>query len=118
MKTMSRATWSQIGALTTAGTVAATIFCCLPFATGIIGAGVAAVGAQFAPVQPYLTTTSLAFLAFAFYRAYRRDPSCANDACAPSVVRRRRVAVWVVTVVVTFLLTFEWWANWVIYWTL
>lgn len=46
MKATSRTTWSQIGALTTAGTVAATILCCLPFATGIVGAGVAAVGAQ------------------------------------------------------------------------
>jgi len=118
MNAKSRTTWAEIGALTTAGTVAATILCCVPFATGIIGAGAAAIGAEFAPVQPYLTATSIALLAFAFYRAYRREPSCGDDVCGPSVVRRRRLAVWVVAVVVTLLLTFEWWANWVIYWTL
>jgi len=118
MKAASRAAWTQIGALTTAGAAAATILCCLPFATGIIGAGVAAVGAQFAPFQPYLVATSVAFLAFAFYRAYRSEPSCADDPCAPSVVRRPRRAVWVVAVAVTLLLTFEWWVNWVIYWML
>jgi hypothetical protein len=32
------APWSDFGALTTAGTVAATIFCCLPFATGVVEA--------------------------------------------------------------------------------
>jgi len=48
-----------VWALTSAGTVAATILCCLPFATGIIGASVAAVGARFVPLQPYLIAVSL-----------------------------------------------------------
>jgi hypothetical protein len=34
----SVAHWSDLGALTPAGTVAATVFCCLPFATGVVGA--------------------------------------------------------------------------------
>jgi hypothetical protein len=55
---MKTAKWSEVGALTSAGTVAATIFCCLPFATGIIGASVAAFGARFAPFQPFLIGTS------------------------------------------------------------
>ena len=42
MNTSTRTRWSEVGALTSAGTVAATILCCLPFATGIVGASVAA----------------------------------------------------------------------------
>jgi len=104
MKAKSRATWSELGALTTAGTVAATIFCCLPFATGIIGAGVAAVGAQFAPFQSYMMGTSVAFLAFGFYRAYRREPSCTTDACAPSVMRGRILPITIFPIAI-FLIT-------------
>ena len=74
MSGKSSAAWSQVGALTTSGTVAATIFCCLPFATGLIGAGVAAFGARFAPFRPYLVALSVAMLGYAFYQAYR--PQC------------------------------------------
>ena len=89
MSTDLRAKWSEVAALTSAGTVAATIFCCLPFATGIVGASVAAFGARFAPFQPYLICTSLALLAYSFYQAYRPDPTCAADSCdAPASVRR------------------------------
>jgi len=119
MSTDLRAKWSEVAALTSAGTVAATIFCCLPFATGIVGASVAAFGARFAPFQPYFICTSLALLAYSFYQAYRPDPTCAADSCdAPASVRRRRLALWVVTVAVVALLTASWWANWLIYWSL
>src|SRR5262245_32328444 len=118
MTTKSRTIWSEFGALTTAGTVAATIFCCLPFATGVIGAGVAAAGARFVPLQPYLIALSLGLLGYAFYHAYR-PAQCSSEACEmPSAVRRRRVALWVVSLVVCVLLTASWWGNWVIYWSL
>src|SRR5262249_39452340 len=45
MKKGSIAAWSDVSALTSAGTVAATVLCCLPFATGVAGAALAAVGA-------------------------------------------------------------------------
>jgi mercuric ion transport protein len=105
--------------LTSAGTVAATIFCCLPFATGIIGTGVAAFGARFAPFKPLFVGTSLVSLAYAFYQAYRPDPRCAADACdITASVRRRRIVLWVVTTAVVALLTAPSWANWLIYWSL
>ena len=114
-----RTKWSELGALTSAGTVAATILCCLPFATGIIGAGVAAVGARLVPVQPYLVTLSLGLLAYSFHQAYRRDATCDGDGCdAPTSLRRRRITLWFVTVIVFGLLTVSWWASWLIYWTL
>ena len=109
-----------MGALSAAGTVAATIFCCLPFATGIIGASVAAVGARFAPLQPYLAAASLASLGYAFYQAYRPDAIvCVGERRdVPSSLRYRRLTVWIMAVIVVLLLTASWWAEWVIYWTL
>ena len=120
MNPNTRAQLSSAGALTTAGTVAATIFCCLPFATGVIGAGVTAFGARFAPMQPYLATLSVALLGYAFYQDYRRDTTlCVGESCDVSaVLRYRRLALWLVAVGVALLLTASWWANWVIYWTL
>ena len=101
------------------GTVAATILCCLPFATGIIGAGVAAFGARFAPFQSYLATASLGSLGYAFYQAYRSDAIVCVERCdVPSSLRYRRVTVWMTAVIVGLLLTSSWWASWVIYWAL
>ena len=120
MNPNTRAMLSSAGALTSAGTVAASIFCCLPFATGIIGAGVAAFGARFAPLQPYLATISIALLGYAFYQAYRPDAVvCVGENCeVPGARGYRRLALWLVAVSVALLLTAPWWANWVIYWTL
>jgi hypothetical protein len=120
MNSSARVKLSDIGALSTAGTVAATIFCCLPFATGIVGAGVAAYGAQFAPLQPYLATASIGLLSYSFYQAYRPNAVvCVGERCdVPRSLRYRRIALWLVTAIVCVLLTAPWWANWVIYWTL
>jgi hypothetical protein len=116
----ARSRWAQVGALSAAGTVAATIFCCLPFATGIIGAGVAAFGARFAPFQPYLAGLSIGALGYAFYQAYRPGGVvCVGESCGvPSSRRNQRVTVWIMAVVVALLLTASWWAEWVIYWSL
>ena len=111
--------WSDVGALTTAGTVATTIFCCLPFATGVLGAAVAAFGARLMPLQPVFIGLSVGFLAYSFYQAYRPGATCSSDNCdLPAALRRRRLALWVITFVVVAMLTSNWWANWVIYWTL
>ncbi len=120
MTSRTRPRWAEAGALGAAGTVAASVFCCLPFATGIIGAGVAAFGARFAPLQSYLIGLSLASLGYAFYQAYRPGAvTCDGDQCdVPFAGRYRRMTVWVMTVVVGLLLTASWWADWVIYWTL
>jgi hypothetical protein len=111
--------WSDVGALSTAGTVAATIFCCLPFATGVVGAAVAAVGARLMPLQPLFMGLSLASLAYSFYQAYRPGATCSAECCdATTARRRRRVVLWLVTLAVAAMLTANWWANWAIYWTL
>jgi hypothetical protein len=120
MDSPARSRWAGLGALGAAGTVAATFFCCLPFATGIIGAGVAAFGARFVPFQSYLVALSLASLAYAFYQAYRPGAGvCIGERCeVPSSRRYSRLTVWVMAVMVVLLLTASWWADSVIYWTL
>ncbi len=116
-KTMAQ--WSDLGALTTAGTVAATIFCCLPFATGVIAAALAAFGARLMPLQPLFVGLSLTSLAYSFYEAYRPGATCSADGCdVPTALRRRRLVLWVVAFAVIVMLTASWWANWVIYWSL
>ena len=111
---------SQRGALAAASAVAATVFCCLPFAAGVLGAGVAAIGARVAPARPYLAVVSLGFLGYAFYQAYRpRRDRCEGENCGTRTTDRlQRAMVWLVAVMVTALLTFTWWASWLIYWTL
>jgi len=120
MSTPARAKLSQGGALAAATTAAATILCCLPFAAGVLGAGVAAAGAHLAPLRPYLTAVSLLFLAISFHQAYRAPVSCRTEGCDAGPPSRRYlcVTVWVVAVLVVLLLTASWWASWLIYWTL
>ena len=120
METRTRRRLSEAGAITSAGTVAATIFCCLPFASGVVGAGVAAFGAQFSPFRPYFTGLSLASLGYAFYQTYRPGPAqCDDRRCeTPGRLRRRRLALFGMTTLVLLLLTSSLWANWIIYWTL
>src|SRR5215471_8543401 len=101
MKKDSAAHWSELGALTTAGTVAATIFCCLPFATSVVGAAVAAFGARLMPLQPLFIGLSVSSLAYSFYQAYRPGATCAADNCdVAAALRRRRVVLWLVTLAV------------------
>ncbi|MCA1560751.1 MAG: mercury transporter [Acidobacteria bacterium] len=110
---------SEAGAITSAATVAATIFCCLPFASGVVGAGIAAFGAQFAPFRPYFSGLSLALLAYAFYQTYRRATRCDDGHCeTPPRRRRRRFALFGIATLVLLLLTSSLWADWIIYWTL
>ena len=114
MKPRQHVGLGSLGALSTAGTVAATILCCLPFASGIVGATLAALGARFAPWRPYLTVVSLGCLGYAIFRTER--PACDEGICAPS--RGRRFAIWSMAAVVILLLTASMWVNWAIYWTL
>lgn len=120
MRAQSRTTVSEVGALASAGSVAATILCCLPFATGVLGASVAAFGARFEPARPYLMALSLACVVYTMYETYRGGSRrCGPDGCevaGPSV--GRQVFVWALTVVVVLMLTTSWWASEVIYWTL
>ena len=119
MKKDSPAHWSDLGALATAGTVAATIFCCLPFATGVVGAALAAFGARLMPLQPLFVGLSLSALVYSFYQAYRPGATCAAEGCDLSTaLRRRRLVLWGVAFAVIVMLTANWWANWVIYWSL
>jgi mercuric ion transport protein len=110
--------WSAAGALAPAAAVAAQMACCLPFATSIAGATVAAATSRVAPFQPYLIAASVAFLAYSFYQAYRPDPACTEACEAPAARRAQRIVVWSTAVVVAVMYTAPIWVNWLIYWTL
>src|SRR2546428_12707680 len=107
MDSTAKSRWAELGALSAAGTVAATIFCCLPFVTGLIGAGVAAFGARFAPFQPYLAGLSVASLGYEFYQVYRPGAVvCVREFCdRPSPYRPRRLTVWLLADLVVLLLS-------------
>src|SRR5207244_1346238 len=86
-------------------------------ASGVVGAGVAAFGARFAPVRPYFTGLSLVSLGYAFYQTYRPGPAqCDDGHCeTPGRLHRRRLALFGITTLVLLLLTSSLWANWSIY---
>lgn len=96
-------------------------FCCLPLGLGVLGLGSLTLAAWLQPLRPYLLGATLLFLAGAFYQAYRPEPpGCAPDgSCsAPPSRRRQRVFLWVITFVTLTLVTFPYWASWLIYWML
>src|SRR2546425_427332 len=120
---MEPRTWrrvSEAGAMTSAGMGAATILCCLPFSSGVVGGGGAAVGAPIAPLRSYFISLSLACLAYAFYQTYRPGAAaCDEGGCdTRSTDRRRQFVLFGMTALVLLLLTSSWWANWIIYWML
>ena len=93
-------------------------FCCLPLATGVVGAALAAFGARLMPLQPLFVGLSLSSLAYSFYQAYRTGATCSADGChVPTALRRRRLVLWLVAFAVVAMLTANLWANWVIYWS-
>jgi hypothetical protein len=110
--------WSATGALAPAATVAAQILCCLPFATGVAGASLAAAAAWFTPFQPLLMTTSVASLTYAFYKVYRPRRSCTETCGTGVLLRSQRIVVWITAAAVVILFTASQWVSWLIYWSL
>ncbi|HUP22013.1 MAG TPA: hypothetical protein VNB06_03630 [Thermoanaerobaculia bacterium] len=105
------------GAVAAAFGSALTWLCCLPFALGAAGGGVAAVAAIAGPWRPVLSGASLLLLgvaAFTTWRSRRRE--CATHACPTS----RLTWLWLgaATLLVAVLLTLPRWSSWLIYWSL
>jgi mercuric ion transport protein len=99
--------------------VAASICCIGPIAAAFLGITSLAAFGKYAPLRPAFTLITLAFLAAAFYLAYRRTPACApGSVCAthgPSKVQRiNRIALWIITGIVLVILTFPTWSVWVL----
>ena len=105
------------GALLPALGFSLTWFCCLPIAAGLLGVGLAGMGAKLMSLRPVFTGLSLVCLGVAFYQAYRPQP-CGEGSCDQTRNRRgQRFLVWFMAVSIGTLLTIQYWSSWLIYWT-
>jgi mercuric ion transport protein len=64
-------------------------------------------------LQPAFVVLTLAFMGFAFHRLYVRPRRCApGEVCeVPRVLRRQRVAFWIVGAAILFMTTFPLFAD-------
>jgi mercuric ion transport protein len=89
--------------------------CCLGplvlLALGVSGAWISTLIAL-EPYRPFFIGLTLLFLAFAFHRLYLAPRVCTPEsACAnPRTLSRRRLAFWIVTVLVLVLIAVPWFA--------
>jgi mercuric ion transport protein len=94
--------------------IGASICCVGPLVLLALGVSGAWIGSLTAlePYRPILIGLTLLFLGLAFYRLYLVRPACSPEsACGnPRSLRRRRVAFWIVTVLVLGLIAVPWFA--------
>ena len=64
-------------------------------------------------IQPVFVLLTAGFMAFAFHRLYIRPRKCApGEMCElPNVLRRQRIAFWIVAVIILFMATFPLFAE-------
>ena len=94
-----------------------TWFCCLPIAAGLLGVGLAGMGAKLMSLRPVFTSLSVVCLGVAFYQAYRPQQCGVDPSCSTSSRRGQRLLVWFMAVFIATLLTIQYWSSWLIYWT-
>ena len=83
--------------------------CCIgPVVFAILGIGAVGFSSALAPWRPFLIAITFAFLAVAFYFAYRKPRAgCEDGSCEqPETRKRNRWFLWAATVVVLFLILF------------
>jgi hypothetical protein len=94
------------GALGLGAFAAAIGACCgLPWAVALLGVSGAVALARLSFLLPYALLGAVAFLAAAFWWAYRPIPDCPAGACPPISRRALRWMAWVAAVVVAGLAT-------------
>jgi len=116
-KTLSKA--GLTGAVLAA--LGASVCCIGPILAAFLGLTSLGALVKYEPLRPLFAGLTLAFLAVAFYFAYRRRPA---EACEPGSVcathgatgvqRINRLVLWIVTGVVIVILTFPTWSNWIL----
>ena len=100
------------GALTAVGATA----CCfgpLLLVTLGFGGAWAARMERLTPLQPYFVGLTALFMGFAFHRLYVKPRQCApGEVCeVPQVLRRQRVAFWIVTALIAAMMSFPLFAS-------
>ncbi len=95
--------------------IGASICCVGPLVVLMLGIGGAWASNLTAlePVRPYFIAITLLFLFLAFRKLYLVPQSCnAGKICAnPKVIRTQRILFWVVSILVSTLLAFPWYAS-------
>ena len=100
----------KAAAISVVAAVVASACCIGPVVFVLLGAG--AFGASLASLEryrPIFLTVTTAFLAFAFYAAYRPVEDC--GVCEPSSRRRGRIIVWVAAFMVAVLVAFPYYVR-------
>lgn len=93
----------------------ATACCSGPLLLMMLGFGGASAArmASLEPLQPWFIGLTVLFMGFAFYRLYLRPRRCApGETCeAPPVLRRQRVAFWIVVALIASMTIFTFFAG-------
>jgi mercuric ion transport protein len=93
--------------------------CCFgPLLLLTLGIGGAWIGSltSMAPYSPYFTAVTLIILAFVFRKLYLSPQQCDEDsACAnPNVIQNQRIIFWIVSVILIAMITFPYYAEYII----
>lgn len=98
--------------------ITASVCCVGPLVLLMLGVGGAWISNLTAlePLRPIFIGVTLVFLGFAFRKLYLVPPACApGTACvAPGNLRKQRALFWVLAIFVLALLTFPWYAQYLI----
>lgn len=92
---------------------AASVCCIGPVVAAVLGAGaLGAASTRFEPYRPWLLGLTMILLGIGFVSAYRRQPECADDTCAPPTRRRAKIVLWIAVVVAGWLAAFPYYMKW------
>jgi len=92
---------------------AASVCCIGPVVAAVLGAGaLGAASTRFEPYRPWFLGLTLILLGLGFVSAYRREPECADDSCAPRSRRTAKIVLWISVVLVSLLVAFPYYMKW------
>jgi copper chaperone CopZ len=80
-----------------AAALAASACCLVPAVLAVVGVSGAGLASTFTPLRPYFLVATAIALGTAFWFSYRKDRTCAADACGCATPRSRRwsrIALW------------------------
>lgn len=104
-------------ALVGIGTAFVASACCIgPVAMMLVGAGALGASAvKLEPYRPWFMGMTVLLVGFAFYSAYRPQPThehCEGGVCAPQSRRMARVLAWTAAMVSAVLIAFPYYIGW------
>jgi mercuric ion transport protein len=92
---------------------AASVCCIGPVVAAALGAGaLGAASTRMEPYRPWFLGVTMVCLVIGFVSAYRREPECADDTCAPTSRRSAKIILWIAVGVVGLLAAFPYYMRW------